>query len=47
MSQMMKQSTQSRLYAGVHFKVDNDEGLKPVRQVGEIVVQLLRAQNNG
>jgi hypothetical protein len=46
MSQLMEQSAQSRLYAGVHFKVDNDEGLKLGRQVGEIVVQLLRAQNN-
>ncbi|MGQ3381512.1 hypothetical protein ACT6P6_26085 [Priestia endophytica] len=46
MSQLMKQSAQSLLYAGIHFKFDNDEGLKLGRQEGEIVVQLLRAQNN-
>jgi hypothetical protein len=38
-------SAQSRLYAGVHFKVDNDEGLKLGRQIGEVVVKILRAQN--
>lgn len=42
---MMEDSAQSRLYAGVHFKVDNDEGLRLGRQIGEIVVTLLRAQN--
>ncbi|MFP3888226.1 hypothetical protein U8V97_22540 [Priestia filamentosa] len=42
----VKQSAQSLLYAGIHFKFDNDEGLKLGRQEGEIVVQLLRDQNN-
>jgi len=42
---LMEESAQSRLYAGVHFKVDNDEGLRLGRQIGEIVVKLLRAQN--
>jgi hypothetical protein len=35
----------SRLYAGVHFKVDNDEGLKLGRQIGYITVSVLRSQN--
>ncbi|WP_429875874.1 vanadium-dependent haloperoxidase [Fictibacillus sp. NRS-1165] len=35
----------SRLYAGVHFNVDNDEGLKLGRQIGGMAVSLLRAQN--
>lgn len=42
---IMEESAQSRLYAGVHFKVDNDEGLRLGRQIGEIVVKLLRNQN--
>jgi membrane-associated phospholipid phosphatase len=41
----MEESAQSRLYAGVHFKVDNDEGLRLGRQIGEMVVKLLRVQN--
>jgi membrane-associated phospholipid phosphatase len=35
---------QSRLYAGVHFKVDNDEGLRLGRQIGEIAVEVMKAQ---
>jgi len=42
---MMEESAQSRLYAGVHFKIDNNEGLRLGSQIGEIVVKLLRAQN--
>lgn len=41
----MEECSLSRLYAGVHFKVDNDEGLRLGRQIGEIVVKLLRTQN--
>jgi hypothetical protein len=43
--QRMEQSALSRLYAGVHFKVDNDEGLRLGRQIGEIVVRVLRSQH--
>jgi membrane-associated phospholipid phosphatase len=43
-TEKMEQATLSRLYAGVHFKVDNDEGLKLGRQIGEMVVQVLRSQ---
>ena len=42
---LMEECAMSRLYAGVHFKVDNDEGLSLGRQIGEIVVQLIRTQN--
>jgi hypothetical protein len=42
--QRLEQSALSRLYAGVHFKVDNDEGLRLGRQIGTIVVQVLRSQ---
>jgi PAP2 superfamily len=43
--QLMEECALSRLYAGVHFKVDNDEGLSLGRQVGQIVVNLIRSQN--
>lgn len=42
---VMEESAQSRLYAGVHFNVDNNEGLSLGRQIGEVVVSLLRTQN--
>lgn len=41
----MEESAQSRLYAGVHFKVDNDQGLRLGRQIGDIIVKLVEAQN--
>ncbi|MDQ0224099.1 hypothetical protein [Metabacillus niabensis] len=41
----MKESAQSRLYAGVHFKADNDEGLRLGRQIGEMVVKIMQLQN--
>ncbi|MDR7071327.1 vanadium-dependent haloperoxidase [Fictibacillus barbaricus] len=43
--QIMEECALSRLYAGVHFKVDNDEGLSLGRQIGEIVVALIKEQN--
>ncbi|MFC0271744.1 vanadium-dependent haloperoxidase [Metabacillus herbersteinensis] len=42
---VMDESAQSRLYACVHFRVDNDEGLRLGRQIGEMVVKLIRAQS--
>ncbi|MGO4889503.1 vanadium-dependent haloperoxidase [Anaerobacillus sp. MEB173] len=42
---ILEASALSRLYAGVHFKVDNDEGLRLGRQIGEIVVNQLKAQS--
>lgn len=43
-TEKMEEATLSRLYAGVHFKVDNDEGLKLGRQIGEMVVRVMRSQ---
>lgn len=40
----MEEAALSRLYAGVHFKVDNDEGLNLGKQIGEKVVKVLRSQ---
>ncbi len=42
---IMEESTKSRLYAGVHFEVDNSEGLSLGRQIGEMVVKLMNSQN--
>jgi hypothetical protein len=36
----------SRLYAGVHFPIDNDESLKLGRQIGHIVVDALKNERN-
>jgi PAP2 superfamily len=41
----MEECALSRLYAGVHFQVDNDEGLRLGRQIGGIVVRLMKSQN--
>lgn len=34
----------SRLYAGVHFPIDNEQGLALGRQIGELVVEILKQQ---
>ena len=36
----------SRLYAGVHFSIDNDEGLNLGRYIGNIIVNQLKTQQN-
>ncbi|WP_345241123.1 vanadium-dependent haloperoxidase [Pontibacillus salipaludis] len=36
----------SRLYAGVHYPIDNDEGLRLGRQIGQIVVNQLQQDYN-
>ncbi|KKI92915.1 hypothetical protein WQ54_06990 [Bacillus sp. SA1-12] len=41
----MESCALSRLYAGVHFKADNDEGLRLGKQIGQIVVRVLKEQN--
>ena len=38
---MFQECADSRLYAGVHFPIDNEEGLRLGRQVGQIVVEEL------
>lgn len=35
----------SRLVGGVHFKADNDEGLRLGRQIGGYVVEMMKRQN--
>lgn len=36
----------SRLYAGVHFPSDNNEGLRLGRYIGEVIVKQLKEQDN-
>ncbi|MBM7587413.1 hypothetical protein JOC86_003986 [Bacillus pakistanensis] len=36
----------SRLYGGVHFPSDNNEGLKLGRYIGNVIVKYLQTQNN-
>jgi hypothetical protein len=43
--QIMMECADSRLYAGVHFKADNDEGFALGKQIGEIVKEVLKWQN--
>ncbi len=42
---VMEGSAASRLYAGVHFNIDNVEGLSLGRQIGEIIINFLKHQN--
>jgi hypothetical protein len=42
--QLAEEDAQSRLYAGVHYPVDNSEGLRLGRQIGRIVVNELRKE---
>lgn len=43
---MSEECAVSRLYAGVHFPLDNSEGLRLGRQIGRIVVEELRKDKN-
>ncbi|MCA0984760.1 vanadium-dependent haloperoxidase [Halobacillus yeomjeoni] len=45
--QLAEENAKSRLYAGVHYPVDNDEGLRLGRQIGGIVVDELRKDRVG
>ncbi|WP_335871770.1 vanadium-dependent haloperoxidase [Bacillus sp. 2205SS5-2] len=40
--ELAEECAASRLYAGVHFPVDNSEGLKLGREVGQIVIEEIR-----
>jgi hypothetical protein len=42
--ELAEEDAQSRLYAGVHFPVDNSEGLRLGRQIGRIVVNELKKE---
>ncbi len=37
-----EEAAMSRLYGGIHYRFDNEEGLKVGRQVGQLVVSRLR-----
>ncbi|MBE4909431.1 vanadium-dependent haloperoxidase [Bacillus luteolus] len=43
---MSEECSDSRLYAGVHFPLDNSEGLRLGRQIGRIVVEELKKDKN-
>jgi PAP2 superfamily len=45
LNKFAEEDAKSRLYAGVHFEIDNNEGLKLGRQIGEYIVSRLKAQN--
>lgn len=42
---LAEENALSRLYAGVHYPVDNNEGLRLGRQIGRIVVEELKKDN--
>lgn len=44
--QLAEEDALSRLYAGVHFNVDNTEGLRLGRQIGQIVIDQLRRERD-
>ncbi|GAA0181317.1 hypothetical protein SH2C18_38670 [Clostridium sediminicola] len=44
LKELAEECAVSRLYAGVHFPIDNTEGLKLGRQIGKIVVNELEKQ---
>ncbi|MCL5290486.1 MAG: vanadium-dependent haloperoxidase [Bacillota bacterium] len=44
LKELAEECAVSRLYAGVHFPVDNDEGLRLGRQIGSIVVDQLKKE---
>lgn len=46
LNELAEECALSRLYAGVHYPIDNREGLRLGRHVGKIVVDQLREQND-
>lgn len=44
LKELAQECAVSRLYAGVHFPIDNDEGLNLGRQIGKIIVSQLKKQ---
>lgn len=47
LKELAEQCAISRLYAGVHFPIDNEQDLRLGRQIGEIVVSILKQQADG
>lgn len=44
--ELAEECAESRLYAGVHYPIDNDEGLRLGRQIGQITVSVLKKQQS-
>ncbi len=44
LKEIAEENSLSRLYAGVHFAIDNDEGLRLGRQVGKYVIAQLKKE---
>lgn len=44
LKELAKECAESRLYAGVHFPIDNEQGLILGRQIGNIVVSIIDKQ---
>ncbi|MEX2414809.1 MAG: vanadium-dependent haloperoxidase [Paenibacillaceae bacterium] len=43
---LAEENAHSRLLAGVHFPIDNEQGLRLGRQIGDLVVNALRNEQN-
>ncbi|MGO4886898.1 vanadium-dependent haloperoxidase [Anaerobacillus sp. MEB173] len=46
LKELAEEGSESRLYAGVHFPVDNHEGLRLGRQIGKHIVSLISKQRD-
>ncbi|ACL69309.1 vanadium-dependent haloperoxidase [Halothermothrix orenii] len=46
LQELAEECAVSRLYDGVHFPVDNEEGLRLGRQIGRLIVRKLKRQRN-
>ncbi|WP_246569582.1 vanadium-dependent haloperoxidase [Lentibacillus saliphilus] len=46
LKQLAEENAKSRLYAGVHFPIDNDEGLSLGRQIGHFIIKTLSKEHN-
>jgi hypothetical protein len=46
LSELAEECAVSRLYGGVHFPVDNDEGLRLGKQIGSMVVKQIENERN-
>lgn len=46
LKEIAEEGAKSRLYAGIHFPIDNDEGLRLGRQIGTHIVKILKKQKD-
>ncbi|WP_408009829.1 vanadium-dependent haloperoxidase [Pseudalkalibacillus sp. A8] len=46
LQQLAEQASLSRVYAGIHFPVDTEQGMKLGKRIGEIIVSRLRQQKD-